>query len=69
MSSDDEIEAERARLADAELIIRALEALATESETRGLEALAARIGDCVTKCQDDYLARQRKLFSRTRRPH
>jgi hypothetical protein len=64
MPSDADIEA--ARLADSERIIRALEALVAECESRGLDRLRVRINDCVSKCQNDYLAEQRRLYNRAR---
>ena len=65
MSSDED--ERESRLADTEKIIRALEALGSESETRGLAQLAGRIGQCVAKCQADYLNEQRRAYNRISR--
>ena len=50
------------RLSKAEKVIKALEALAKECVGEGLDPFAARINDCITKCQDDYVALHRTLY-------
>ncbi|HTM82233.1 hypothetical protein [Asticcacaulis sp.] len=56
-------------LSDAETVIRALEALATECDHRKLTGFAKRIRLCITKCQSDYITLQRHAFAtRARKP-
>lgn len=60
MSPEDELAFEK--LSKAEKVIKALETLATECVGEGLDSFADRLKDCVSLCQSDYVALQRKQY-------